>query len=520
MSDTLICRICLKSVKVDEWRYLSASCMNEINKNGSLKDLLEECVSEVNLQLTDSPRICKECLVLLKIAIQFKKVCHNTEEQLYNYMKCNDCLEEYSNINLKEVIVNKKLNDGKDLQCCLGNFDQICRTCLKVSTGSNFVYMDKIIDINGITISVEVLAEYVSSICLQSAASLFICNECYEMLKNTYIFKQMCCETEEVLYNFMKLHDLHLDKSFNIQLIDVLNFKGKSQIFGGHGNDGCELSDSVVNHCGISVPGLKLPRLRREASKIANKKILSLSKQEFESDIQTLGTEEKNLPAEKCESFHSKSTSKKSKPNSLTHSNLLKFQSQSLKSSPKKYQSLPESRHFKCKKCQYKAFKLELLVRHKMKCKNRFKSMEDIYNKKCKYCSKTFNRNAHLKRHEFTHTLKSSHICEKCGQVFAEKYQLTNHEAKHTLTEGPLNCYHCSKKFFRSCDLNAHIKKTVLKQERYRCKFCKKEFYDSRDRLTHMSKYHTGEELPFECNNCSFSTAYSKRYNQHKKICI
>ncbi|ESN99984.1 hypothetical protein HELRODRAFT_113396 [Helobdella robusta] len=80
----------------------------------------------------------------------------------------------------------------------------------------------------------------------------------------------------------------------------------------------------------------------------------------------------------------------------------------------------------------------------------------------CTTCSKSFNRKAHLVRHERTHAPKKPFICHhpNCNYSASERSDLSKHSLVHG--EPQFKCNVCSKKFRQSKNRDLHLKRYIL----------------------------------------------------------
>ncbi|XP_050415180.1 zinc finger protein 7 [Patella vulgata] len=154
---------------------------------------------------------------------------------------------------------------------------------------------------------------------------------------------------------------------------------------------------------------------------------------------------------------------------------------------------------------------------------------EMITNFTCKFCSKSFDENTELIRHQVDHVISDygflcecgkrfkqsfnftrhrrihsgerKHVCEECGKAFNEKGDLIRHGFVHTGHHYKFQCPHCQKKLTNRPNLKYHIKVAHDIIDDLDCPFCFKTFQDPQSLQNHQEKDDCGEK--FSCSNCS-----------------
>ena len=121
------------------------------------------------------------------------------------------------------------------------------------------------------------------------------------------------------------------------------------------------------------------------------------------------------------------------------------------------------------------------------------------------YCNKTYKEQAHLTRHIFQTHRSSLYWCEFCPKSCKIKEILKKHvEIVHTVETGPYNC--------EICETNSN--KSYLSKSSFKCNF---RFVKKRQLQLHIMKMRTGEK-PYNCKECSFTSANINSLRDHKKI--
>ena len=136
----------------------------------------------------------------------------------------------------------------------------------------------------------------------------------------------------------------------------------------------------------------------------------------------------------------------------------------------------------------------------------------------CKTCTKAFNNQLSLTRHEYEHKSRP-YSCTVCGEDFPFESQLATHELSHSdRRKYACSISECGKRFKNLGDRNRHIKEHT--NPWLRCPDCPKyKTKSKRDLESHRSKHSKIER--YFCEVCGKGFIYNTQKIRHlnKKLC-
>ncbi|CAH0697628.1 unnamed protein product [Spodoptera exigua] len=232
--------------------------------------------------------------------------------------------------------------------------------------------------------------------------------------------------------------------------------------------------------------------------------------------------------------------------------------------------------NYECDICKIRTESVDKLVSH-LKCHtNRYKCREcglvracrttildhfSAYHSEgvfyiCPYCSKTFKRQACLRKHVSGHRSRArvhcvhcqrsykdadglrahmllkhakeisarevskKYVCQECGTAFKTPSHLKTHGLKHTDSRN-YYCVECDKSFKSAATLKTHLQ-TTAKHTKYielplKCQHCDKRFAIRRDLERHTNRIHL-KLKPFSCDKCDKNYVNSWSLKQHQML--
>uniref|UniRef100_A0A671M2I2 C2H2-type domain-containing protein n=1 Tax=Sinocyclocheilus anshuiensis TaxID=1608454 RepID=A0A671M2I2_9TELE len=143
----------------------------------------------------------------------------------------------------------------------------------------------------------------------------------------------------------------------------------------------------------------------------------------------------------------------------------------------------------------------------------------------CRYCRKSFVRQAYYEEHELKHRVVTHHRCDRCGLYFPNAHKCQRHKRKATCT--PLILDPClqtadhSESSHEKSDM-ADVVETVGSNVELRNCFvklmdvlCGKTFRLRAQLNAHLRSH--SDEKPFKCDNCGKAFKYTWNLNKHKR---
>lgn len=176
----------------------------------------------------------------------------------------------------------------------------------------------------------------------------------------------------------------------------------------------------------------------------------------------------------------------------------------------------------KCAACTQEFDNYDLLVRHALICKEKFKLSGD----KCKYCGKRFGSYASLRAHVLIHVphllpeSRQEKICEICSKVCPDQDRLRAHRRRSHKIDAYC-CDHCQKKFAERPELQKHlIRKHFPHLAPLRCSYCDSPFTTECLLKIHVNTVHLNS-LDVECQVCQKKmrpNSMKAHMNKHMKL--
>uniref|UniRef100_A0A2S2NZK4 Myoneurin n=1 Tax=Schizaphis graminum TaxID=13262 RepID=A0A2S2NZK4_SCHGA len=419
-------------------------------------------------------------------------------------MACNACVNQINTLNhivgiaihTNELMI--KLLEKKD-----SNFQermlQLCRIC----GNPGLLYIYNQLDENLVSLADKMNSFLTLKVSPVDQLSLKICQNCINKVEDVYPIFEFCHNTtklmsmvvENIPRDTMNIDSASLDISETFQ--DDIKFDIDEVII-QEKNDGKNELGNILRECGI-------------------KNIVHTTQNTFGSTNQiqclrctlnfTCGTELRrhillnhNLKELDCHHCFRRC------------SNLLEFENHV------KLHFYAQHPYYPCDLCTLSFTSLANLILH-IKTHDIKYSREWalIYNQSdkskcysCRYCNKTFIREASRQIHERIHF--TCLICETCGKQLPNKSQLSVHQRQHT-GERPYHCVNCGSSFKCLSTLRQH--EVVHYEKKYICEVCLRKFSRPEKVRIHM-RVHTGEK-PYNCLICNNKYQQKNDLNRHIK---
>ncbi|XP_068154596.1 uncharacterized protein dwg [Drosophila tropicalis] len=132
----------------------------------------------------------------------------------------------------------------------------------------------------------------------------------------------------------------------------------------------------------------------------------------------------------------------------------------------------------------------------------------------CEKCGKKLKHLRNYKEHMLTHSNVKPHQCNICARFYRTTSSLAAH--KHTHAEDkPYKCEQCGRGYAALDHLKRH-KLTHTGERPYACDLCDKAYYDSSSLRQHKVS-HTGEKA-FRCEICGVGLSQKSGYKKHMLV--
>ena len=138
----------------------------------------------------------------------------------------------------------------------------------------------------------------------------------------------------------------------------------------------------------------------------------------------------------------------------------------------------------------------------------------EIKEYKCSICSKDFDSNYMLLRHDRIHEEQKLYHCNTCDISFSQKSHLKGHEKIH-YSKRPFQCKICEKCFNIPNMLKHHHESVQKGDISFQCKLCNESLERTSEIINHQSSHNT--DRPCKCKTCNRSFVRIHHLKSHEK---
>ncbi|CAH1382122.1 hypothetical protein MTP99_006036 [Tenebrio molitor] len=166
---SIICRACLQNVDKSGYFYIDTFDNTQI-PNTIPKDLLQLCVPEMDLYISEQPGICGECLSMFESFYNFKNKCLASEEKIHKYLSRNK-MGLQCKVNLTRVV------------------DEESEPPQRVDESGEVIQMDNMREADSIKVATAPNSEF------SDEMMIFSCNECsFVTMDQVKLVRHKCLE--------------------------------------------------------------------------------------------------------------------------------------------------------------------------------------------------------------------------------------------------------------------------------------------------------------------------------------
>ncbi|KAG5876656.1 hypothetical protein JTB14_029388 [Gonioctena quinquepunctata] len=481
-----ICRICLEKVHENV----------EVLGNLIIK-MLEILPVHIDACISRSPVICSACCVKLQKSFESKMTCLGQDDYLKTYLisatKVVNLQEIISNTNTSAIIIKKE-------------HENICRFCLKYYLIECLTFLNNSQD----WFLKDMIDRCFPEIDLGVSADPFICNNCIESLQHQFNFMAQCCDSEELIKNYMSSENIASNNQIDLHNVYEYTLKTKSDF---------EKSIDFI----------------KQERETYNTPVESEPDDEFheEMGLKVCKAEMKNIKTEST--YRGCGFTSRLQPNKT-------------------------DTDFACSHCPYKTNRRDSLVSHLLVHKNteikiyncdfcsfqtkwrtslaphmlRHKKLTELTMYKCNDCPYQSKYKKHLRRHMKTHSKVGVYFCQFCRCRSKRRSYIDNHKCKYDRVKMEIKTEPVEVKV-EPLDMTIGVQDLVPEVTAddpsftkviepskqcwwYKCNTCSYETKKSHHMKEHIVKHLGKDEVELhECGLCKFKTKYRASLSHHMK---